>query len=441
MEIDPYILWLILQIVRPILQAIDNLVFHLFGLSYFKPTWQEIESAEKNGTKNGQLFDIKFRTGRHMVTHLTLDNFLLKHNSFVDPFEMVKGKNVILMGFTSTSAYFSVTDPTVNLWDVTKFPFMFMFQNVMSRQILVVSHDTFHKIAKRYGEPKVQTTMMNMTTRCGSTLVCQMFEKIPGTRVLSQPFAASHLLSLFVEGKITQKEYLGLLKSFLMDLCHVDESDNVDRIFVKLLPPYSNMMSDIHDIFPQIKLLFNTRNVLPHMESMKKIMAPGDDHKLFKWLGSEHRYLIQTPYIKASDADNYAKFKKYQTWWPSVSTVELFTLFTIANTLTYLQEKSIYERIILYSNLCNEPERVLKDLFNLLDIDHCHIAKALEALNFDSQRGVLAARGKTKDSIVSKEEELKINALFAEFGLELRTDMSDKEFEQFFRNKNCKIFA
>ena len=228
--------------------------------------------------------------------------------------------------------------------------------------------------------------------------------------------------------------------SFLRDLCHVDETENIERIFVKLLPPYSNMMSDIKDIYPQIKLLFNTRTVLPHMESMKKVMAPGDDHKLFKLLGSEHRFFIHTPYIKENDPINSAKFKKYQTWWPSVSSVELFTLFTIVNTLTYLQEETIYERIILYSNLCKEPEKVLKDLFDLLDIDRSHMAKALQALKFDSQRGALAARGKTKDSNISREEELKINALFAEFGLGLRTSLSDKEFEQFFRSRNCKMF-
>ena len=68
------------------------------------------------------------------------------------------------------------------------------------------------------------------------------------------------------------------------------------------------------------------------------------------------------------------------------------------------------------------------------------MAKALQALKFDSQRGALTARGKTKDSNISREEELKINALFAEFGLGLRTSLSDKEFEQFFRSRNCKMF-
>ena len=42
------------------------------------------------------------------------------------------------------------------------------------------------RLAEEVGDPALPVVMVNMTTRCGSTLLVQMMNRVPGTRAMSE---------------------------------------------------------------------------------------------------------------------------------------------------------------------------------------------------------------------------------------------------------------
>ena len=42
------------------------------------------------------------------------------------------------------------------------------------------------RLAEEVGDPALPVAMVNMTTRCGSTLLVQMMNRVPGTRAMSE---------------------------------------------------------------------------------------------------------------------------------------------------------------------------------------------------------------------------------------------------------------
>ena len=125
--IDPVILYFLLQPIR-LLVAILDCILSVFGLSIQHGSRQEQMVAKKEGRLEGHVVRVRVRVCRHFTFALNLDNFLLTHDSYVNPFEYVKRSNVVTMGFSEKYAYFSITEPGVNLWDVRKIPFFYIFQ-------------------------------------------------------------------------------------------------------------------------------------------------------------------------------------------------------------------------------------------------------------------------------------------------------------------------
>ena len=71
-------------------------------------------------------------------------------------------------------AWFSVTNTLSDTYGLGKFPFAFMAQFFKSKKILMVNHETLHKIAEKIDKLEGNCVLINNTGRCGSTLLCQV---------------------------------------------------------------------------------------------------------------------------------------------------------------------------------------------------------------------------------------------------------------------------
>lgn len=54
---------------------------------------------------------------------------------------------------------------------------------------------------------------IGMTGRCGSTLLCQMFNKLPKTTVMSEPWALLHAREWYHKGSFARNQYEKLVGS------------------------------------------------------------------------------------------------------------------------------------------------------------------------------------------------------------------------------------
>ena len=62
----------------------------------------------------------------------------------------------------------------MNVYDTSKGPFLWIKQYLAAKKLVVIPHSTFHRLAAEAGDPADRKlTIINMTCRCGSTLLCQ----------------------------------------------------------------------------------------------------------------------------------------------------------------------------------------------------------------------------------------------------------------------------
>jgi hypothetical protein len=98
---------------------------------------------------------------------------------------------------------------------------MWVKQFLCVKKMVVVPHSTFHRLAAEAGDPTVdrELSFINMTTRCGSTLLCQMVNTVPKARAMSEPCAFNHAHAHYVTGRITIDQLRRLVKIIVMLLC------------------------------------------------------------------------------------------------------------------------------------------------------------------------------------------------------------------------------
>ena len=129
-------------------------------------------------------------------------------------------------------------------------------------------HSSFNRLASEVGDPSDRRlTIVNMTSRCGSTLLGQMMSRIPKTRAISEPWSLVHIHGHFNCGRISMAEYKRLLRSVVQLQCKKEHTKEVDHIFFKTTTLMSPAFPMLMEMFPFAKFVFNTRNFKPSLES------------------------------------------------------------------------------------------------------------------------------------------------------------------------------
>ena len=77
------------------------------------------------------------------------------------------------MGISQTEAWFSVTK-TKNVYDLSKFQFAYIAQNLCCEKLLIVSHSALKRVAEKMTCLEGNCILINNTGRSGSTLLCQV---------------------------------------------------------------------------------------------------------------------------------------------------------------------------------------------------------------------------------------------------------------------------
>ncbi len=116
-------------------------------------------------------------------------------------------------------------------------------------------------------------------------------------------------------------------------------------------------------------------------------------------------------------------------------TLEEYLAHVYAGSLAcYLEEPRVYGTVVLYERLVDDPESVVGDLMSRMGLSRRrHLRPALEAMEADSQGGVLGSRGQwRRESPISPEKWREIDGVLDKFGTGLRHDMTTAEFEAVF---------
>lgn len=132
-----------------------------------------------------------------------------------------------------------MTDESINVYDLNVFPFVWVAQYLFAKELILVPVWAFEKLANEEltdpGADGRQVFMLFNTARCGSTLLCQMFGRLPNTRSMSEPWATVVAHTNYVQGKISHQgdAYEKIIQACIRLQCKPEIKRKIDRIFFK----------------------------------------------------------------------------------------------------------------------------------------------------------------------------------------------------------------
>ena len=250
----------------------DFFLDRLFGYTITMGTREEREMA-KDYEHSAQIASIMGRGSYTIVMNHQLHHYCLKHEQYVHPRYILENDNITLQGMTPTHAFFCVSEPDVNVYDTSVFPFLWVKQYLTAKKLVVIPHSTLHRLAAEVGDPTDRKlTLLNITCRCGSTLICQMINTVPRVRTMSEPWSFNHLHNHYVGGRIGYGDLRQLVQSAIRLQCKKENNTEIEHILIKMNAFASPIFPMLIEMYPNAKYIFNTRIPMGTMASYAQIV-------------------------------------------------------------------------------------------------------------------------------------------------------------------------
>ncbi len=416
--------WFLLY-TKGLLLAIDYILDHTVGFTFTKGWQKDRREAVEQG-RTAQMVNVVWKAHPIDLIPHGLINFLYKHKQYINPCYILENENVTLFFMDKDSVTFCMTDSLVDVYDMSKYPFLFFAQYDTVKKLIIMPLEDFYKLGEEVGDPKIDVSLLQFTGRCGSTLICQMMAKVPNTRSMSEPWCMARLEECYNLGYYTWNTYQKLVQSCIRLHCKVEPGSKIERIFIKMTTVTSPQFEIIHGLFPKINLFFNTRHPKPSISSLMKVLRSINDSLYAKsglyWqqivfeLTYPHRYKYD--YISRG----MGKF------WKPMSYEESFVHVYVSAFACYLETKDIFKHVVLFGDLVGSPGVEVEKLFNAMDVPLLHKNKAMSAFERDSQSGKFGHLG--EKMTVSETMWEKVQNIFDQYYTGLGRDMTMEEFKR-----------
>lgn len=137
-------------------------------------------------------------------------------------------------------------------------------------------HSSFNRLGAEIGDPNnLKMTFVNMTARCGSTLLSQMISRTPKSRTMSEPWCLVHLHGHLNQRLLSMAEYKRLLRNLVRLLCKPEKNHDIEHIFIKTTMLMSPAFPKLKEMFPKAIYIFNTRRFKESLESSMQVFTKG----------------------------------------------------------------------------------------------------------------------------------------------------------------------
>ena len=382
---------------------------------------------ERTILKRGYSYETSARIGtivwKHKFSPVSITSprdFLCLHFARAHP-DYVLRSSVSLYCVTENEAIFIETDETVNVYISDENPFLYIAQFNRSKKVIKMPLQSFQQLAENIGDSKVPVIWLSNTGRCGSTILCQVFESVPGTLVLAENDTPQNIVLLQKSNKLTESEYQNLLKSTVRVLCK--PHPGTERIFIKTRAFAVCLMADLSKLFPNMKQMFMYRNCLETLSSWLAIMA------------SVPELVVMRAFIDSETLSNIFPF--FRKWLYGVlvfksqesrhvpinmNTVSIFT-YVLANYFMFARDAMSCDKAIVsikYEDIVSETVRTCKLIFERMGLDLNDLNRAVVAFSKDSQRGSVLSRslvGNDPRRRISAADRIKADAILTSYNL------------------------
>ena len=430
LKVDPAFFFLIMKFYRIQVWLLDTFILGpIFKLTITNGRREEEERAKVEYARSAQIVNVIGRGSYCHASKHSLDNYFYRHVKYVHPRHVLKADNITLQGVTPTHAFFCVSAKT-DVYATEKAPFTFLMQYLSAEQLVIMPLKSLVRLADEIGDPDVDTlALVNNTARSGSTLLCQMLARVPGVRVMSEPWALLHLHGHYNQGRLETSEYESLIQSVvrIQGKKEHERGDRPKALVIKLPFPCAPQFKILKEKFPGAKYIFMTRHPKASNASFLRV------HKSFPYIytnlsGKAKEFVYEHLPIPYDD-------KRLQGFRQSFFPTLLYLTRNPQNVARgyagamtcYLREKQIYDKVLIYEDFMEKPEKEMAATLEILNLPREDVKKALKALKQGPQNDMFEG----KEASISAEEWNRANITYdEEFQLSFNTESTMNKFRK-----------
>ena len=332
---------------------------------------------------------------------------------------------VSLYAITKNEAVFVETSKETNIFRSDVHPFLYIAQFQHCEHVITMPIKSFHRLAKEIGDSSSPVIWLSNTGRCGSTILGQILESVPGTLLMSENDALTNLAYMRVEGVLSKEEHEECLDSTVKIICK--PHPNTRRICLKTRTCGLVQMETISSQFPCIQQLFLYRNALETISSFLDFSVTGRLRYLLRLCADSDVISWVVPYFRNRYKFLAIKHENRYKEPRDMNTVEMITTMwasavTLAKNIT-LRDKNFLP--LKYEDLMDNPKTFCSRMFEVLGIPQSEVETAIAALKKDSQKGsVFGGRRVGKDPWrhFNNSNRIKANAVLIKYKLPLLGD-------------------
>ena len=357
------------------------------------------------------------------VSQSSAADFLAWSRRDLAPLRVLLRPDVTLYCVTSDSAVFVRCPAACNIYSSVSSPFFYLAQFLNAQEVYITTLNWFHLLAAEITEDcRVPVTWLSSTGRCGSTMLTQVMERVPGTVSISEPDAILNIAAMAKSGQITSEQKRSLLKSAISILVFSAQSytkpspsgadearERCGRVFIKTRSECLVLVEDIRRLFPHVVHVFMWRRLATLLGS-------------FKQFGG----VLRTPWVKLVDSEIVASvtsyFRKstflhefYGSEEEKSAVLDLVPCLSFVGIMAtavssqlkrvqLLQSQGFAVPALLYEDILSDPAKTIGNLFDYLQISREQLPVALTAMKKQSQSNLPCADSKKQPSVKSRDQ-------------------------------------
>ena len=264
------VLWFSLKILswftfRAFFQLFRHVAWIFRGVS--SQARRNLSAKHLHGVAHVQRIRYRFKIDP-MIQPASLNNFVTTHERFADA-DYVMKPNVTLYTLTNDSAVFVEAGNDEDATSSKHSSFFRIAQFQLAQRLIIIPLHAFHTLARDVTAPEERLIFLTNTSRCGSTLLTQVFEETGKSIAISEP-DAMYAISVLME-KNPDQDFSDLCISTVRMLCKpVSPEKNI--YVIKLSQQTICLTPVLVQLFPKSKHLFMYRNGLKVAQSVAKLM-------------------------------------------------------------------------------------------------------------------------------------------------------------------------
>lgn len=313
------------------------------------------------------------------------DNYYSKED-FLCVHERLDHPNIIL---SDNISLYTVTPEEAVFVDCGEFDvfgeevaFMYISQYEKALKIITLPIESFHLIASQIPIPKAPLLHIANHGRCGSTLMYRVFQGIPNTLSMSEPYSLVALAEYSRNGRLTKKQLRTMCISIIK--CIIKHASHRQSELVCLGAwSVSIYVADVlFDVWPTMKHIYLFRQPVPCTRSWEKLQIVNNWSEmtvdlLKKRCGIGHNQILaEYPLYSDDYLANLNRFSKWALQW-----------ITCNAAFNSCVKKGYLIASVKFEDFLKDPDTMVLQLFKYFEIPSEKLPDMNRVLSMDSQVG------------------------------------------------------